>query len=76
MDLFVIGKTQHKEEKKYQHFNFHIRQYRPSCERLRKDLTPIPGEIGTVVESAASHSFLQHKKTIIHINSSNYRKQR
>ena len=58
MHLFLIGKTQHKEKKIINILIFTTRQYRPSCEQLRNDLSPIPGEIGTVVESAASDSFL------------------
>ena len=46
--------------KKNKQCNFRTKkkQCRQSCERLRNDHSPNPREIGTVVESAASHSFL------------------
>ena len=50
--LFLIGKTQYKEK------NINSLIFIQGSIVHLSDLSPIPGEIDTVVESAASHSFL------------------
>ena len=60
MNLFLFGKTQPKKINNaiFERKKKKKKQCRQSCERLRNDHSPNPREIGTVVESAASHSFL------------------
>ena len=56
--LFLIGKDATTKKKNINSVIFHLRQCRPFCERLRNNVSPIPGEIGAVVEFAACHRFL------------------
>ena len=54
--VFLIGKDATTKKENFNCVIFHQRQCRPSCERLQNNLniSPIPGEIGTVVKAATS----------------------